>query len=424
MNIESFWEANKLLRIELFNKHKFGVNREWYSVIRKSVSSFGDLVYTYPTDIATATGKNAIWSIVGCTRKPDNGSYTSPDGVQRLKPEKYTNKLWSNDRYTSYRNSADNKLRAILPGYIDFNLMENGFALYEAAHVLAHMWADPVAQRYKVKYRPYLYQQYFNKAVCAIALNDVYNIPVYIKPATFDKEWYVPSAVNMLTNVFTGSYDPVFTISFKELDNRKLYDSILGCCFFIVYRQSQPTRKDIRSGNYNIIYSLGPSKVLYVGWELLDFIYNATPVHTGKRNLECVGILPDDLYDPVDFINYVGLVFRDSDNFMDISKWVLTEDYAMWYSKTPPLPCRLCNDINKRVENVSLLLDQERINDYAAYVNNMFKAVRRAIISYEMTITKKTKKQMYSYRSSRTSAWKEKLVSLRQQYKMDKYLTI
>ena len=350
--------------------------------------------------------------------------------VTPLKEQSHQNYVWCDDAYTSKRKNYTDTDQPI--AHLDFNTTINGiygFELYEAAHVLTHMWADPQSLLVKSKNRKYTYRKYFNLAVSHILLSELYSIPVYIGESDFTKNWKVPSIIKM-NNIVESTYaDPLFIIKRPDIYDKHNFDNTLACGFFIVYSQGQPSDADIAKGHNCILFSMGPMRVLFVGWETMDNLYHYTPsVYNKLYKKTGITVCPEDLLTPIDFPYYTSLFNKSKDRYMLIHDWLRTEEYQRYRSKTPPLPCRDCLDLLPNIDGFPSRSEIFRCDkDLKKIKTKVFKNVRSYTVATELNIiglSNKDKKVIYNSRSYRTNGWKSKMKKLRERYKRSKNLII
>ena len=149
MSIEQFWSDNKRYRNTIFADKDIHMSRFWLPKYKSlKCNKFEDIEYTYPTDPSRLRDTGyALWDIISNY----NNSFdmrrsitVNHKSVTPLKEQSHQNYVWCDDAYTSKRKNYTDTDQPI--AHLDFNTTINGiygFELYEAAHVLTHMWADP-----------------------------------------------------------------------------------------------------------------------------------------------------------------------------------------------------------------------------------------------------------------------------------------
>ena len=430
MNFEEFWAANRTYKQTSIDNVEAVLSRFWrygcrrdFSDVINSDKSYANLGPVFPGDQSSRRVNGlAMWDTILTRKNPIEARQFATSSTP-IKPEPMFNKLWTNSIYTQERKRYlyDNDID--LPAYLDFSKEFDGFTLYKAAHVLAHLWGDPVAVCWPVDMQRYVYKKFFDTAVANILMSWWYSIPIYIKAAPFDKHWEVPSALGIRYTITDTYEDPLFYIKKQDILSLDNFDKTLANVFIVVYTQAHVTKEAIANPASELLYNMGPMRALFVGWELLDFVLiQANAVTRGYKKKPHIVVHPEDLHSPEHFAYYLEAVnYTVSDGYMGIHTWLNSGEYLEALSQTPPLPCRACltqtRDTEEYIQKPST---PEEIKRDKAQRTAIFKATRSYTRLKELCDTGKSSEQLRTINSRRTKKAAAKLKNLKKSYKIIK----
>ena len=428
-SLSEFWEEHNRYRQSVMPAATIGVSDFWrlacgreYRKVTLNIPRYEDMGGSLPSSpsLYRTTGL-AMWDTIMTRynaiehRSADN-TLTGP-----VKPKEFQNKLWTKDSYTNERGRYTYATPIYLPGYIDFHNEEDGFELYEAAHVLTHLWADPVSLHHPVADRQRIYNGYFKLAVANIVLSHAYGIPIYVKAAPNVERWKVPSIIGLDISVFSGLGEPTFSLRKQDVLIKSNFDTVKAMAFIAVYPQAHITREAITTNHNDILYNMGPMRALVVGWELMDFILLKAQVARGS-----IRVQPEDMYCSENLWDYIqASTVIDSTDYMPIYEWIRSADYNYAWRRTPPSPCRAClKQVPGSVGYISNPTTKTEIAESRKQLTEIFKITKKVILLNTIERTGRTRKAVTAEFSQRKALWKAKMADLQNSYNISKYLAL
>ena len=353
-------------------------------------------------------GGYRCWDAV--VRIPDPAWRNSkPEHLYRLRSIRGCNRQWVQEiwpKLMRWTLMGPEELGRLLESWIfDLRLIPHGWEVFEAAHVLAHMRGDRLLA--STKEGPadlFPLAALFRRCVAEVIVALAYDLPLDVGNRCVSQygDTNLPYGISVGSSIWLS--DPKLTVAYEGPAMMQL-DRTLGLVDVGMMIRAHPAAYDIGSTQHTETdrFAWMPRLVCIAGWETPATLFHwllAQPCPDGP-------IFPAmsaaDLMTPDSFWAYLalGTLHRGSPpggpTWKRLFEWMNSGEYLEAYARTPPLPCKHCLTVNRRVENAPQRPQHRpprsgklaRDRDWHLYVQDVRKITRiieNATVEYEGTV--------------------------------------